>query len=318
MKQATLAATGFEKYRKVTKREKFLQRMNEVMPWAELVAVVEPYYPKAGNGRRPIGVERMLRIYFLQHWYNLSDPGVEEALYDSAALRAFIGIDLGREPVPDETTVCKFRHLLEEHNLGRKLFAAVNDYLGAAGYRVSGGTIVDATVIAAPSSTKNQQGRRDPEMGSTKKGERWHFGMKLHVGVDSQNTLIHTVAATSASVHDSQKLADLLHGEETRVYGDSAYRDQGEVIAKVAPKARDFTQSRNYRNRRLNPQEALANRTKARVRAKVEHVFRIIKRQFGFDRVRYRGIHKNETRAVVACALANIFIVRNELPEFAA
>ena len=192
---------------------------------------IEPLYPKAeGKGRPPVGVERMLRIYFLQQWFNLSDPAVEEALYDSRAMRQFVGIDLGREPVPDETTICKFRHLLEAHQLGEQLFARIGAYLAEQGLQISRGTIVDATIISAPSSTKNRKKERDPEMHQTKKGNQWYFGMKAHIGVDSQTKLIHSVAATAANVHDSQVLPELLHGEETRVWGDAAYSGQREVI----------------------------------------------------------------------------------------
>ena len=216
------------------------------MPWAALCALIEPFYPKAGTGRPPVGLERMLRIYFLQHWFNLSDPAVEEALYDSRAMREFVGIDLGREPAPDETTVCNFRHLLEAHDLGPQIFAKVNAYLAQKGFKVTTGTIVDATIISAPSSTKNQDGQRDPEMHQTKKGNQWYFGMKAHIGVDSATKIIHSVVATAANVADSHLLPELLHGKETRVWGDSAYQGQSEVIREQAPKAKDFT-NRRYR-----------------------------------------------------------------------
>lgn len=255
----------------------------------------------------------MLRICFLQHWFNLSDPAVEEALYDSAAMRAFVGIDLGREPAPDETTVCKFRHLLEHHGLGRQLFEQVGRYLQAQGLKVSSGTIVDATIISAPSSTKNQSGERDPEMRQTKKGNQWYFGMKAHVGVDSKLKLIHSVVATPANVHDSQALPQLLHGGETRVWGDSAYVGQTEVIQSVAPKASDFTQAKASRNHPLTDAERSKNRNKSKVRAKGEHPFLVIKRIFGFVKVCYRGIAKNANRLFVACALANLFMVRRTL-----
>jgi transposase, IS5 family len=212
MRQATLASVGFERYGKTTRRAAFLAEMNQVVPWRELCALIEPVYPKPGNGRPPVGLERMLRIYFLQHWFNLSDPAVEEALYESLSMRGFAEIDLGREPVPDETTICKFRHLLERHDLGRKLFEEVHLHLEAHGLKVSTGTIVDATIISAPSSTKNAAKERDPEMHQTKKGNHWYFGMKAHVGVDSKTKLIHSVAATAANVHDATVLPDLLHG----------------------------------------------------------------------------------------------------------
>jgi transposase, IS5 family len=270
-------------------------------------------YPKAGNGRPPIGVERMLRMYFLQHWFNLSDPAVEEALYDSPTMRTFVGIDLGREPVPDETTVCKFRHLLEQHGLGRVLFDVVTRHLRAQGLTISTGTIVDATIIAAPSSTKNATGTRDPEMHQTKKGQQWYFGMKAHVGVDSQTKLIHSVEATPANVHDSQVLPWLLHGRERRVWGDSAYTGQRAVLRACAPQARDFTQRKAGRQQPLSQTERAVNRAKSRVRAKVEHAIGVIKRIFGFTKVRYRGLAKNRHRLVVACALANLFITRKRL-----
>src|SRR2546423_14092057 len=207
MKQRTLAMmTGFEQYTRKTRRALFLEEMEQVVPWRELCGLVEPHYPKPGNGRPPVGVERMLRIYFLQQWFNLSDPGVEEALYDSAVMRQFAGIDLGGEPVPDETTVCKFRHLLEQHGLGQQLFAQVNRYLQAQGLKVASGTIVDATIITAPSSTKNIEKARDPEMKHTQKNQQWFFGMKAHVGVDSKTKLIHSAAATAANVADSALL----------------------------------------------------------------------------------------------------------------
>ena len=313
MKQKTLATLGFDKYTKTTRRAAFLAEMQRVVPWSELCALIEPVYPKPGNGRPPVGLERMLRIYFLQHWFNLSDPAVEEALYDSSAMRAFVGIDLGREPVPDETTVCKFRHLLESHDLGRGLFEQVARHLQARGLKVASGTIVDATIINAPSSTKNQSGERDPEMKQTKKGNQWYFGMKAHIGVDSKTKLIHSVVATPANVHDSQVLGHLLHGAETRVWGDSAYVGQTEVIRRVAPKARDFTQARASRNQALSDVERAKNRNKSRVRAKGEHPFLVIKRLFGFAKVCYRGIAKNANRLFVACALANLFMVRRTL-----
>jgi len=314
MRQQTLAEEGFEKYRKPTRREQFLDEMDKIIPWEGLCEVIEPFYPNPeGAGRRPVGLERMLRIHFLQHWFNLSDPAVEEALYDSRAMRRFVGIDLGREPAPDETTVCKFRHLLEAHNLGDQLFALIAEYLEENGLKVSTGTIVDATIIDAPSSTKNKAGKRDPEMHQTRKGNQWYFGMKAHIGVDSKSKLIHSVAATAANAHDSQLLGDLLHGNERRVYGDSAYAGQREAIRKRAPKAKDFTQKKGCRSRALSDEERARNRTKSRVRAKVEHPFLILKRVFGFTKVRYRGLDKNANRLFVACGLVNLYMARRVL-----
>jgi transposase, IS5 family len=314
-KQRTLAMmTGFERYTKKTRRAMFLEEMEQVVPWAKLCASIEPYYPKPGNGRRPKELETMLRIYFLQQWFNLADPAVEEALYDSAALRQFAGIDLGAEPVPDETTVCKFRHLLEEHNLGEEILGTVNLHLQAQGVRITTGTIVDATIIHAPSSTKNRDQSRDPEMHQTRKGKQWYFGMKAHVGVDSKTKIIHTAVVTAANVSDGAVLPDLLHGEETRVWGDGAYQGQSEVIREWAPRAQDFTQRRcRYKGQIVDEVAWAKNRTKSKVRAKVEHVFQVMKLHFGFVKVRYRGLKKNAQRLFVTCALVNLFVSRRKL-----
>jgi IS5 family transposase len=314
MKQPTLAMmTGFEKYGKKTRRAEFLEEMEQVVPWARLGGLVEPYYPKAGNGRPPVGVERMLRIYFLQQWFNLSDPAVEEALYDSAVMRQFAGIDLGREPVPDETTVCKFRHLLEEHQLGGEMLQAVNRHLEGKGVRITTGTIVDATIIHAPSSTKNREQKRDEEMHQTKKGNQWYFGMKAHVGVDSKTKLIHSVVATPANVADATVLPALLHGQETRVWGDQAYRGQTAVIHACAPNAKDFTNRRYRYQDQIDERERRKNRVKSKVRSKVEHVFGVMKLKFGFVKVRYRGLAKNAHRLFVTSALVNLFRTRQRL-----
>jgi IS5 family transposase len=314
MRQQSLAAqSGFERYGKKTRREQFLEEMEQVVPWAEMCELIEPMYAKAGNGRPPVGAERMLRIYFLQQWFNLSDPGVEEALYDSAGMRQFVGIDLGREPVPDETTVCKFRHLLERHGLGERLFERVGEHLQQKGLRLSTGTIVDATIINAPSSTKNGRQERDPEMHQTRKGKQWYFGMKAHVGVDSRSKLIHSVVATAANAADSTMLPHLLHGGETRVWGDQAYRGQRAVLREHAPRAQDFTHQRYRYPDGIDEIERARNRTKSRVRSKVEHVFAVMKLKFGFVKVRYRGLDKNAHRLFVTCALVNLFLARRRL-----
>ena len=309
----TLGNTGFEKHAKATRRARFLAEMDRVVPWKQLCALIEPVYSKGTSGRPPVGLERMLRIYFLQQWFNLSDPATEEALYDSLAMRQFVGIDLGREPAPDETTILRFRHLLESHDLGRQLFAAVNAHLQAQGLKIATGTIVDATIINAPSSTKNQDGERDPEMKQTQKGNQWYFGMKAHIGVDSKTKLIHAVAASAANVHDKHALPHLLHGRERRVYGDTAYAGQRELLRQHAPRAKDFTQKRGRGYRYLSPEERAKNRTKSRVRAKVEHAIGVIKRIFGFAKVRYRGLAKNAHRLFVTAALANLYLVRSYL-----
>lgn len=266
-----------------------------------------------GAGRRPIGIERMLRIYFLQHWFNLSDPAAEEVLYDSRAMRQFVGIDLGEEPAPDETTICKFRHLMESHNLGDRLFYLVNQYLKENGLKVNRGTIVDASIINAPSSTKNKKKQRDPDMHQTRKGNQWFFGMKAHIGVDSKTKLIHSVVATPANVHDSVILGDLLHGEESRVWGDSAYTGQGDAIAANAPRAKDFTNKKGSRYVTLSEADRSRNRNKSKVRAKVEHLFGVMKCRFGFTKVRYKGLEKNAHHLFVSCALVNLVMAKKVL-----
>lgn len=314
MKQQTLA--GFEKFGKTTRRAKFLAEMDRLVPWEELGEAIEPIYPKGGGeggGRPPVPLERMLRIYFLQLWFNLSDPAVEEALYDSASMRSFAGIDLGTEPVPDETTVCKFRHLLERNGMGKILLKAMNTYLRENGIKVGNGTIVDATIISAPSSTKNKDGKRDPEMHQTAKGKQWYFGMKAHIGVDSKTKIIHTIKASAANVADVLALPHLLHGKETRVWGDQAYRGQAEAMREVAPRARDFTNQRYRWGQRVDERIKAVNRSKSSVRSKVEHTIGVIKRVFGFQKVRYRGLAKNLHRLEVTAALANLFLVRRRL-----
>lgn len=278
---------GFEKHRKKTRKECFLEDMNTIIPWEGLVGAVEAFYPKPkGAGRRPIGIERMLRIYFFQHWFNLSDPAAEEAIYDSRAIRQFVGIDLDNEPAPDETTICKFRHLMERHNLGDQLFHLVNEYLRENGMKVSRGTIVDASIINAPSSTKNKKKERAPDMCQTRKGNQWYFGMKAHIGVDSRSKLIHSVVATSANTHDSTVIGDLLHGEETRVWGDSAYAGKKAASKAAAPDAKDFPQKKGSRHRKLTDKERSANRYKSKTRARIEHLFGIMKGRFGFSHCR--------------------------------
>ena len=309
MKQLTLAASrGFEKHGRATRKAEFLARMEGLMPWAEFCALIEPHYPKAGNGRPPVGVERMLRMYCIANWFNLSDVACEDALYDVPLFREFCWIDLGQERVPDATTLMNFRHLLEAHQLGAALFAKVGELLMVNGMRLSGGTIVDATLIAAPPSTKNQHKARDPEMHQTKKGKDWHFGMKLHIGADSKTGLVHSASVTAANVHDSHEVPNLLHGKETRFYGDSAYRGkaQRERLRELAPQAKDFTNKRAYKNRPLTEADKATNRRKSSVRSKVEHPFLTLKRLWGFAKVRYRGLAKNANRAFAMLAMLNI------------
>ena len=319
MKQQTL--TGFEKFGKTTRRAQFLAEMERIMPWPELAGAIEPVYPKGGGaagGRPPVPLERLLRIYFLQLWFNLSDPAAEEALYDSAAMRSFVGIDLGSEPAPDETTICKFRHLLERNGLGKVLLKATNQYLRENGMKIGNGTIVDATLINAPSSTKNKDGKRDPEMHQTKKGNQWYFGLKAHIGVDSKEGVVHSVCTSAASVADCHMMADLLHGEERKVWGDAGYQGQGETIREAAPHAQDMTCRRTRFKNYVDEEAKRKNTNKSRVRAKVEHPFRILKRIFGFDKVRYRGIRKNHNRLCACFALVNLYQHRQRLAPLGA
>lgn len=309
MKQMTLAMTkNFDVHSRATRKSEFLTRMESLIPWAEFCALIEPHYPKVGNGRPPIGLERMLRMYLVANWFHLGDEACEDALYDIAAFRAFCRIDLGRERVPDATTLLKFRHLLEANKIGAAMFSRVGELLLANGMKLSGGTIVDATLIAAPPSTKNEDKSRDPEMHQSKKGNQWHFGMKVHIGVDSKSGLIHSTSVTAGNVHDSQELPNLLRGDETRVYGDSAYRgkNQRERLRQIAPHAKDFTNRRSYRNRPLSEADCQTNRRKSSVRAKVEHPFLLLKRIWGFAKVRYRGLAKNANRAFAMLAMVNL------------
>jgi transposase, IS5 family len=309
VKQMTFAtAKGFEVHGRATRKAEFLARMEVLVPWGQFCALIEPHYPKAGNGRPPVGLERMLRMYLLANWFNLGDEACEDALYDIAAFRDFCRIDLGRERAPDATTLLNLRHLLEKHQLGAALFAKVGELLLANGMKLSGGTIVDATLITAPASTKNQEQSRDPEMHQSKKGNQWYFGMKVHIGADSRSGLVHSVSVTAANVHDSQELPNLLHGQETRLYGDSAYRGkkQRARLKEIAPKAKDFTNKPAHRHRSLNQAERQSNRRKSAVRSKVEHPFLTLKRIWGFAKVRYRGLAKNANRAYAMLALVNV------------
>jgi IS5 family transposase len=319
MLQQTFASqVGFEKYGRKSRRELFLDEMEQVVPWAELQALVEPHYTKAGNGRRPVGLAIMLRTYFVQQWFNSSDPGVEEMFYESAALRRFAGVDLGVAPAPDETTICRFRHLLEKHRLGEEMLETVNRHLASKGIQIATGTIVDATIIHAPSSTKNASGKRDPEMHQTRKGNQWYFGLKAHIGVDSKQGVVHSVCTSAASVADCHMLPDLLHGEERKVWGDGGYQGQTEAIREAAPHAQDMTCRRTKFKNYVDEVARRKNTTKSRVRAKVEHVFRILKRVFAFDKVRYRGLAKNHNRLCASFALVNLYLHRKHLATLGA
>jgi IS5 family transposase len=283
-----------------------------VIPWSRLVRLIEPHYPKAGQGRQPLGLEKMLRIYFLQQWFNLSDPQAEDAIYDSESMRRFARVELGDEVVPDESTILRFRHLLEQHGLTHGIFDAVADLLEARRLLLRSGTIVDATIIAAPSSTKNASASRDPEMKQTRKGRNWHFGMKLHIGADKRG-IVHTVRATAASVADITQLPDLLHGQEREVFGDQAYWKEDDREFLEAWGMRYRINRRPTSKRPLSVRWRMINRARSRTRARGEHAFRIVKQLWGFAKVRYRGLAKNLARAQTMFALANLYQVRRQL-----
>jgi IS5 family transposase len=314
MKQLSL---GLNLSTKKTRKAKFLDEMERVVPWAALVQVVEPHCPRAKTGRPPFAVETMLRIHYLQQWFSLSDPAMEEALHDTPLFREFAKIDQGVTRLPDETTILRFRHLLERHNLAPDMLRLVNDILGAKGLLLRTGTVVDATLIAAPSSTKNADGQRDPEMKQTKKGNQWYFGMKAHIGVDAQSGLVHTVAGTAANVNDLNMAGALLHGDEEAAFGDAGY--QGVHKRPEAQGPTWHVAMRPGKRRKLNPfiePDFVAERVekmKASIRAKVEHPFRVIKRQFGFTKVRYRGLAKNTAQLVTLFALSNLWLARRAL-----
>ena len=313
--QLSFSSLDYAAKKKRTKREVFLCEMASVVPWSALEAVIDPFYPKMGpqGGRRAFPLATMLRIYCLQQWYQLSDPGAEEALYDIQSMRAFAGLDLGRDYIPDETTILNFRHLLERHDLTRAIFAAVKEHLEAHGALLRGGTIVDATLIAASPSTKNKENKRDPEMRQSKKGNQWYFGMKAHIGTDAKSGLVHTAGVTAGSVHDAKVMDNLIREDDRAVYGDKAYacgwkKRQAKVagvlwaVKEKAQAGQPLTRSQRAFNKKHGP-----------VRAKVEHVFRVLKCQFGYRKVRYRGIKKNGAQVFSLLALVNIYLARRQL-----
>ena len=313
--QPSFAQAEFATKKKITRREKFLTRMEALIPWTRLLAVIEPFYPKGQRGRPPIGLERMLRVYFLQQWYGLADEALEDALYDSQALQSFARIDLQAEGVPDATTLLKFRRLLETHDLCKGLFAAINADLTARGLLLREGTLVDATLIAAPSSTKNQAKQRDPEMHQTRKGNQWYFGMKAHIGADRDSKLVHTVVTTAANVADVTKTAALLHGEEQQVHADAGYtgvEKRPEIVA--LDRKLDWQIARKRGTIQTMAEGAAkaavkaTEKTKASVRAFVEHPFHIVKNLFGHRKVRYRGLAKNGHQLYTLFGLANVVL----------
>jgi IS5 family transposase len=323
MKQMSLGESGFERKTKRTRKREFLDEMNLVVPWTELVSLIAQHAPTPGakGGRPPFAVRTMLRIHFLQQWFNLSDPAMEEALYDTPMFREFAGLDQGEENLPDESTILRFRHLLEQHNLSLQLLATVNATLADKGLLLKSGTVVDATLIAAPSSTKNNSGERDPEMHQTKKGNQWHFGMKAHIGVDAESGLVHPVKATAANAHDITQASELLHGDETDVFADSGYRGvhKRDEVIKDHPEVHWYVAMMPSHRKALDKETPMGSimealeKTKARIRAKVEHPFRVIKRQFGYVKVRYRGLAKNTAQLHTLFALSNIWMVRRTL-----
>jgi IS5 family transposase len=309
--QLSFADSEFNNKRRQTRKEKFLGRMEKLIPWQRLESVIEPHYPKPGNGRKPYPLPTMLRIHCMQQWYSMSDPAMEDALYEIASMRLFAGLSLDGA-IPDHTTIMNFRYLLERHGLTRKIFEEVSSWLSDAGVLVKEGTLLDATIIEAPSSTKNKAGERDPEMHQTKKGNQWHFGMKAHIGVDAKTGLTHSFTTTAANEHDLNQAEHLLHGEEEFIFADSGYRgaeNREELetvkadwhIAEIPSKVKELK-----RHPRINKVPLKTEYLKASIRAKVEHPFRIIKCQFGFTKARYQGLMKNDSKLAMLFALANV------------
>jgi IS5 family transposase len=310
--QLSFGSLAWQSKGKTTKRERFLAEMDAVIPWADLVAVIAPHYPKAGNGTQPYPLELMLRVYFLQRWFNLSDPGAEEALYDIESMRRFARVELGEETIPDESTILRFRRLLETHQLTEDLFVEVTAQLQAKQLLLKAGTIVDATIVAAPSSTKNKAKARDPEMHQTKKGNQWHFGMKIHAGMDRRG-IVHTVTVTAANVADITELPNLLHGEERTLWGDAAYAKEANRRAWRAAGKRYLANQRGTKTKPLTDHQKRINRTRSRVRALGEHPFQVAKCQWGFVKTRYRGLAKNLVQTYATFALVNLYRLRHRL-----
>lgn len=310
--QRTFAGLAWDSKKKVTRRERFLAEMEAVIPWADLVALIAPHYPKSVRGRPAMPLATMLRIYFLQHWFNLSDPAAEEALYDSEAMRRFARVELGEEAVPDETTILHFRHLLEQQQLTEQLFALVRGLLEQKGLLLKAGTIVDATIITAPTSTKNATATRDPEMRQTRKGNTWYFGMKVHVGTDRRG-IVHALTTTDAATADVTQLPQLLHGEERALYGDQAYWHEGDRQAAEAAGVRYRVNRRGHWRQPLTAYWKRVNQARSRVRARGEHAFHVVKTLWGAGKVRYRGLAKNTARMFTLFALANLYLLRYRL-----
>ena len=317
MKRPTLSEIEYARRKRKTKREEFLHIMNEIIPWDEWVAYIVPYYPSGKRGRPPMGIEKMLRMYLLQCWFSLSDEGLEDAIYDSYAMRTFMGINFFDEQGPDATTLLKFRHLLEKHNIGKVFFDAIAKNLERHGCMMRGGTIVDATLISAPSSTKNEKKERDPEMHQTKKGNEWYFGMKCHIGVDAGSGYVHSLETTAANVHDITVAPQLIREEDTVVYGDSGYigiEKREEVQSSAQLSGKEYRINRRHKSVQRMPEgwcidwEKQIERRKSSVRSKVEHPFLIVKRYFGFAKTVYRGLAKNTHRLHMLFASTNLLM----------
>lgn len=315
MKQLGFNSLAFDSKKKTLKKEVFLAEMDKVVPWIEFAALVAPHYPKAGNGRPPMPLSLMLRLYCCQQWFNLSDPGMEEALYYSLSLQRFCGIELGRDAIPDETTILNFRRLIEKHDLANRFLQSVNHKLEQHGLLLRAGTTVDATLIAAPTSTKNDSGKRDEEMHQTKKGNQWYFGMKMHVGTDSKTGLVHSVVSTAANVHDSQMMDDLLHGEEKVVYGDSAYASAEAKEIYEAQGIQWRVQHKAKSGKPLNKRQQMENRRRSKIRAIGEHAFRVVKHLWQHNKTRYRGLRKNTVQLTSCFALCNLYRMRRQIVE---
>lgn len=315
MDQMSFGDGEYASKRKRTRRETFLAEMEQVIPWTILLNLIEPVYSKAGNGRRPYPLKVMLEIHLMQNWFGLSDPAMEGALYEIASMRQFAGLSLTK-PIPDETTILNFRRLLETYELGAEILARVNGYLSRKGLMLKRGTIVDATIIAAPSSTKNAEGERDPEMHQTKKGNEWFFGMKAHIGVDVDSGLVHTVTTTAANEADVNEAAYLLHGKESVVYADAGYTG---ADSHVAGKGLEWQIARRRSTVKALPEGRekrvieKAEKRKASIRARVEHTFRVVKRQFGYVKVRFKGLAKNTAQILTLFALSNLWMARKRL-----
>ncbi|MGH7703421.1 MAG: IS5 family transposase [Gemmatimonadales bacterium] len=310
--QRTFASIAWQQKGKITRRERFLAEMDTVIPWPRLLALIAPHYPKAGRGRQPLGVEKMLRIYFVQQFFNLSDPQAEDTLYDSESVRRFVGVELSDDVVPDETTILRFRHLLERHQLTQAIFTAIGGLLAEKRLLLKTGTIVDATIIAAPSSTKNAAQARDPEMRQTRKGKQWHFGMKLHTGTDLRG-VVHSLTATDAATADITQLPALLHGQEQVLFGDQAYWSAQDRRDCTAAGIRYRVNRRGTQQHPLTLSQKAINRARSRHRARGEHPFLVVKRLWGFLKVRYRGLAKNLARAYTMFGLANLYRMRRRL-----